>query len=146
MSEVGRPLAVGGRARRLREGARRGPIARAGRATGAAVWGVAGTASSHPPGAQIAFFECDAAVPDAVAARSFQYARQRRRASSCVARRGAKSRAAIFDVDLGGHLGFGARVPRAYAAADARARRHKRGQRAAHSLLAGRLAEGSIAE
>jgi hypothetical protein len=37
-------------------------------------------------------------------------------------------------------------VPRAYAAADARARRHKRGQRAAHSLLAGRLAEGSIAE
>ena len=67
-------------------------------------------------------------------------------AGSCVARRGAKSRAAIFDVDLGGHLGFGARVPRAYAAADARARRHKRGQRAAHSLLAGRLAEGSIAE
>ena len=66
-------------------------------------------------GGKLAWFECVAALPDVQAAQRFQRGRhERRRALSSRGAARRKSRGAGFDVDLGGYLGFGERVPRSY--------------------------------
>lgn len=78
-------------------------------------------AVAYPASAKIVYFECVATTPDADAAVRFQRARhQARRAhrladgADGVAARGRKSAGANFDVDVGGHLGLGVRVPRSF--------------------------------
>ena len=134
----GRPaFAVGGRARRLREGARRGPDRTRGQGHGAAVWGV-GDASSHL-GAQIAF-ECEPRCPTP-SRRSFTRASG---AAQARALRGAgRSAAAIFDVDLSGHLGFGHGCSRVWPRALVR---DAAGTARRAFVVGGRLAEGIVNE
>lgn len=63
---------------------------------------------------KVAFFECEAAAPDAAAALRFQQARHERRRAQRARAAGAKSRGAHFDIDLGGYLGLGVRVARSF--------------------------------
>ena len=78
------------------------------------------TAAKPPESAKIAYFECEATMPCAEAAlrcqRSRFEARKAHRAAAdtptAVLKR--KSAGASFDVDVGGHLGFGVRVPRSF--------------------------------
>ena len=76
-----------------------------------------GDAPNQPPAStKIAYFECEATVPCAEAAGRFQRARHEARRSNratatALGSRG-KSAGAAFDVDVGGNLGFGIRVPR----------------------------------
>ena len=78
------------------------------------------TAAKPPESAKIAYFECEASMPCAEAAlrcqRSRFEARKAHRAAAdtptAVLKR--KSAGASFDVDVGGHLGFGVRVPRSF--------------------------------
>jgi 25S rRNA (adenine2142-N1)-methyltransferase len=72
-----------------------------------------GESTNPPESAKIVYFECTAGMPCPEAALSVQRARhEARRAHRASAR--AKSAGASFDVDVGGCLGFGVRVPRSY--------------------------------
>ena len=77
--------------------------------------GTPGADPASAPRQKISYFECVAALPSAEAAQRFQRGRhERRRALSSRGATRRKSRGADFDVDLGGYLGFGARVPRSF--------------------------------
>ena len=81
-----------------------------------------GDAAAKPPdSSKIVYFECEATLPCAAAAVRVQHARhEARRKLRAMARPPRnKSAGAAFDVDVGGHLGFGVRVPRSYAPAEA---------------------------
>lgn len=77
-----------------------------------------------PESAKLVYFECIASLPDEDAALRYQRMRHEMRSQQEVRR---KSRGAEFDVDLGGHLGFGARVARSFEPAVlSRAKREQR--------------------
>lgn len=67
-----------------------------------------------PDSSKLVYFECVAGLPDADAAARFQKTRHGLRGGPDARAGRRKSRGAEFDVDLGGHLGFGARVPRSF--------------------------------
>jgi 25S rRNA (adenine2142-N1)-methyltransferase len=91
--------------------------------------------------AKIAFYECNAASPDAEAALRFQQARHaRRRATREVGR--VKSRGAHFDVDLGGYLGMGVRVGRSHETTDYTRLAKEQGLLNAHLLAEFKLEDG----
>ena len=98
------------------------------------LWRLDEAAATKPPdSAKIAYFECEAAMPIAEAAVRCQRARHDKRKVSKAARgvaggRPAPSAGAAFDVDVGGHLGFGVRVPRSYTPAEGAEGRSARDQ------------------
>ncbi len=72
-----------------------------------------------PASQKLIYFECVAGAPDRAAALRFQASRHERRAqgrksAGADARARRKSQGATFDIDLGGNLGFGVRVPRSF--------------------------------
>jgi len=64
-----------------------------------------------PESSKLVYYECIAALPDEAAALRYQKTRHELRSKDATRR---KSRGAEFDVDLGGHLGFGMRVSRSF--------------------------------
>jgi 25S rRNA (adenine2142-N1)-methyltransferase len=64
-----------------------------------------------PESTKLTYFECIASLPDEAAALRYQKVRHEMRSQQDKRR---KSRGAEFDVDVGGHLGFGARVARSF--------------------------------
>jgi 25S rRNA (adenine2142-N1)-methyltransferase len=79
---------------------------------------------ASPESAKLVYFECVASLPDEDAAIRYQRMRHEMRKRPGQRR---KSRGAGFDVDLGGHLGFGARVARSFEPAVlSRAKREQR--------------------
>ena len=76
-------------------------------------------AAKAPASTKIVYFECEATLPCAEAALRVQEARHEARRKMRAMSRSlcVKSAGAAFDVDVGGYLGFGVRVPRSYAAA-----------------------------
>ena len=99
-----------------------------------------GAAVAPPESSKIVYFECIAGTPSEAAAlrvqKSRHAARTAHRASKSSDSSGgngqgaakAKSAGASFDVDVGGYLGFGCRVPRSYVASDGELGRSAREQ------------------
>jgi hypothetical protein len=69
-------------------------------------------AVAPPESTKIAYFECVAGAPVAAAALRVQRARHEARKSANARALPRKSAGASFDVDVGGYLGYGVRVPR----------------------------------
>ena len=109
----------------------------------------AGEASASP--AKLVFYVCEAFVPDADAARRFQRGRHERRDAWRLKQRRlgggakAKSRGALFDVDLGGYLGIGVSVPRSYEPTEGHTSRAQREQARAREAFLRRLGSGGLA-
>ena len=87
-------------------------------------------AAAAPASTKIIYFECLAGAPSAEAAVRAQRARHEARAAHRAKADAArpKSAGAAFDVDVGGYLGFGVRVPRSHVASAAEAGRAARDQ------------------
>ena len=94
-----------------------------------------------PSSAKIVYFECEAQLPNTEAALRFQRVRHEAREASRAARK-PKSAGAAFDIDLGGCLGFGIRIPRSFVRQPARAEREQAVARVAF-LRQCALADGS---